>query len=224
MTQKSDAQLCLVGCGDIFDAIANDLAGYGLKGDEVHCVPLEGVSRIADDAEATLASLDAQDCPLFIAVEPHALNHARLELYGKARLRGFRFASLVHKTAHISPSAKLADNVWIGPMALLSHGVKVASNTMICAGVRVDCNAVIGAHGWIGAGCAVGARSETGAHCVLGADITLREGARLGRNSLLDQSGLWLGDIASGTFAENIYAVPARMLGAGYSHQRKGIS
>lgn len=224
MNVRTDNSLYLIGFGDAYDAIVDDLPAYDIDPTLVKCVPLAGPASLAADADDLLGSLDPQGAPLFIAVDAHALNHARLELYGRARLKGFRFASLVHRRAHVSPSAKLADNVWVGPMSVLSPGVKVASNTLIGAGVRIDCQVSVGAHCWIGAGCAIGPRTTIGSHCVLGADITLREATNVGRHSLIDQPGLWQGEIAAGTFVESIYVAPARMLGSGYSHQKKRAS
>jgi carbonic anhydrase/acetyltransferase-like protein (isoleucine patch superfamily) len=216
--------LCVIGCGDVFEAIKDDLVAYGLKQSLVRTLPLDDPSVIAQIADEVLSEINQQSELLFIAVDSNALNYARLELYGRARIRGIRFASLVHRTAVLSPSVKLVDNVYIGPMTLLSQNIKIGSNSLIGGGVRIDCNVIIGAHCSVGAGSAIGARAEIGAHSVLGTDVTLREGTKLGRNCIIDQPGLWQGEIASGTFAENIYKLPAQMIGAGYSHHKKTAS
>ena len=224
MNAEINKSLCLIGCGDVFESIKDDLVAYGLEQSEVRTIPLDGPSAISQSADELLSTINQESELLFVAVDSNALNYARLELYGRARICGFRFASLVHRTAVLSPSVKLVDNIWIGPMTLLSHNVKIGSDSFIGGGVRIDCNVSIAAHCWVGAGSAIGARAEIGAHSVLGADVTLREGTKLGRNCIIDQPGLWQGEIASGTFAENIYALPAQMIGTGYSHLKKSPS
>jgi UDP-3-O-[3-hydroxymyristoyl] glucosamine N-acyltransferase len=155
---------------------------------------------------------------LFIAVEANALNHARLELYGRARLRGFRMITLVHPTAYVSPAASLGDNVWLGPGAHVAAGCKVGSNTLIGVHSRLDLDAMVGTHVWIGAGCSIGSGSRIGNHCVLGTDVKLCAGTRLGKYSLLEQPGPWSGEISAGTFSVNNYAEPAKVVGRGYTH------
>lgn len=216
--------LCLIGCGDVFDSIATDLDAYGVLITDTRCIDVGDTSKIALVADNLLSELSPDRHQLFIAVDSQALNHARLELYGRGRFRGFRFATLTHRSAIISSSASIADNVWIGPGVILSHAVNVGSNTLIGSGARIDNHVSIGAHSWIGAGSAIGSRSDIATHCVLGADIVLRAGTRIGRNSLIDQPGPWQGEIASGTFAENTYGTPARMIGAGFSHHKKSAS
>lgn len=213
-----DGQCVLIGCGEVYRAVTAEAALYAALSAGLRCVALPGPSAIAAQADALLATLDPAQHRLFIAVDANALNHARLELYGRARLLGFRMATLVHPRACVSLDATLGDNVWIGPGAHIGPGCKVGSNTLVGAQARLDTGVVVGAHGWLGPGARVGSDSQIGAHCVIGADVQLRAATRVGRYCLLDQAGPWRDDVAPGTFAVDGWAQPARVVGAGYTH------
>lgn len=211
--------IVLVGCGQVFDAITADPEAYGLMAGQWRSHPLRDVASIAATASEMLATLDATQMRLFVAVDHQALNYARLELYGRARLLGFRLATLIHQSAVISTQAVIADNVYVGPGTLVASGCKIGSDVMVGAGARLDQKVLIGSHTWIGPGCRLGASVSIGAHTVVGTDVTLASGCQVGRHCLIDRSGMNLVEpVAPGTFWESCYSEPAHMIGAGYSH------
>jgi serine acetyltransferase len=216
--------LCLIGCGSVYEALIDDLFAYGLDPTKVLSHRFDRVADIAAQAELLLAQWSPQRHELFVAVDANALNHARLELYGRARLLGFRMQTLVHSSSIVGPRGKLADNVWIGPGAVIGPSCQIASNTLIGAGVRLDADVRIAAHGWIGPGTRIGRHARLGSHAVLGADVVLQEYTELGRHVLLEQSGPWHGVLDSGTFWEARARSEACMIGPGYTFERKAQS
>lgn len=213
--------LSLIGCGSVYDALIDDLSAYGLDSARVQGHRFNQVADITAQAEQVLAQWSPQSHELFIAVDSNALNHARLEMYGRARLRGFRMRSLVHRSAVLGTGVKLADNVWVGPGALLGPSCQIASNTLIGAGVRLDAGVRVAAHCWIGPGARVGQHVSLDSHVVLGADVVLQEHTELGRYVLLEQPGPWHGVLPSGTFWEARARSAARIIGPGYTFERK---
>ena len=221
---KDDAmRLCLIGCGEVFDLLHKDLATYGWEASRVHGHRFEQVADIAAQADEVLAHWDPQTHTLFIAVDANALNHARLELYGRARLRGFRLQSLVHPSVIAGPGARWADNVWIGPGTLLGPDCRIDSDSFIGAGSRLDARVHVGTHAWVGQGARIGAGCEVAAHCVLGQDVVLRADTQLGRHVLIEQPGSHDGHWPSGSFLEVDATHPARLIGPGYSFQRQTL-
>lgn len=216
----NSSQLCFLGCGEVFEALQNELAHYGWHENKIHFHRFDQVQDIAREADAVLAQYDPKLHTLFVAVDANALNHARLELYGRAKLLGFRMASLVHPSVIVGAGTKWADNVWIGPGTLLGPHCKIESNSFVGSGSRLDAHTHVGAHVWVGQGARIGARSRIASHCVLGGDVILKPGTQLGRHVLLDQMGPWEGEWAAGTFLEPGWAESARMIGPGYSFQR----
>ena len=219
MTQiTKPTELVLIGCGDLYKTLSADAEIYIDLKNRLQCFPLSGPSALASQSDELLDTLEPTRHRLFIAVDANAMNHARLELYGRARLRGFRMSTLVHPMAYVSPAATLGDNVWVGPSAQIAADCKLGSNTLVGANARLDNAVTVGNHVWLGAGSSIGSTSHIGNHCIVGNDVKLRSGTRVGKYSFIEQAGPWSGEVAAGTFALNTYAEPARLIGAGYTH------
>lgn len=218
------APLTLIGCGAAFEAIACEPAAYGLS------VPPElrriaSVAAVADAADAALDGLAGAegDAPrVFIAVDAHALNYARLELYGRAKLRGVRMATLVHGCAIVAPGVRLADNCLIGPAALIGPGAVIGGDVFIGAGARLDACVTLAAHVWVGAGAALGAGCRVGTHSFVGDDVRLRAGVCLGRHCVVDHAAEHGRSLHDGSFIEPVFGGAATIIGAGYSFDVRG--
>lgn len=217
---SAQPSFCLLGYGGVFKAIAGDASGYALPGDWLKR-QADSVAALSTSSVQLLDGLDPAFTRLFIAVDQNALNYARLELYGAARLRGFKLATLVHTHARVAPDARLDDNVWIGAGVLVGSGAHIGSDVLVHPGVRIDADARIGAHSWIGPGACVGADAELGMHCVIGADVRLQGGLRLGRHCLIDTGNPWSQSMTSGSFIAAQFATPACIVGAGYSFEKR---
>ncbi len=217
------SELCdffLLGIGDAFDAIAADAEGHGLPAGW-RMRRADSVAALSGSVAGLLDGIDPAAAQVFAAVDQNALNFARLELYGAARLRGLRMATLVHARAIVAPDAKLADNVWIAAGALVGSGVQIASDVLVHPGARIDAGVRIGMHGWIGPGAALGAMVELGAHCTVGADARLRTGLRIGKNCVVDSTTPHISDLPAGSFIAPQFKTPARIIGAGYSFEKR---
>lgn len=215
----SFTRYCLVGCGTVYDSIAAEPQAYAPDA-AWEMRPAGGVAQLAGTAVELLADIDAATTLLFVAVDAQALNYARLELYGPARLKGIRMATLVHPTAWVSPGTRMADNVWIGPGARIATGSRIDSDVMVNIGVRIDTGVHVGAHGWIGPGASLGNGVRVGNHSVIGADVHLRAATQIGRFCTVDRPGPWNTDLPDGRFVEPEMAGTAQIIGAGYSLQK----
>ena len=221
MRLNAGGQLFVIGCGKVFEAISNDLEGYGLEISSVNLYCIPDVSSIANKAEDVFSAVNSIVDNVFIAVDSNALNHARLELYGRAKFIGLHLNTLIHRTAYVSQTARLSDNVWIGPGVTIAHNCKIGSDTLINSRARIDSDAEISAHVWIGAGSCIGGATRVGQHSCLGDDVIIRNGTKIGKHCILDQIGPWEGEIKTGTFMEASYSSSANVVGPGYSFERR---
>lgn len=212
----------VLGCGDVFEAVADDPEGYALAPGRIRWHRFESVAALAPEADGILARIPCEGVTLFVAVDAHALNYARLELYGRARLKGMKLCRLIHRTAVVSPSAELSDNVWVGPSAVIGRGCRIGSNTFVGACARLDADVEIGAHGWVGAGSSIGRGCRIAQHAVIGADARLKPDTQLGHHVALEQPGPWSGVIPAGTFVEHEVRARASLIGLGYTYRRQG--
>lgn len=205
--------LALIGCGQLFEDIT---ANWQLLGTGSALLPLRLASTdaAADDTTALLDGLDPEHTRIFAAVDTQAINHARLDVYAKARLLGFKAVSLRHPAATVAPGAQVGENCWIGAGAVVAHGAHIGRNTIVGDMARIEANAKLGANGWIGAGTSVGAGTELGQNCLIGRDVCLGAGLRLGRHCVIDVPGAYAESLADGTFIDPLFPQPVRIYGA----------
>ncbi|WCM92724.1 hypothetical protein M5C99_20650 [Acidovorax sp. NCPPB 2350] len=219
MSNAAAAGFCLLGLGTVFDAICNDPWGHGLPEDWTSR-RASSVAALSGVSSQLLEGLDPARMKIFVAVDHNALNYARLELYGAARLRGLRMPPLIHARAVVAPDARIGDNCWVGGAAVIGQGAHLQGDVMVHPAARVDAGAQVGMHGWIGPGASVGAEAEVGSHCVIGSDTRLQAGVRIGRHCVLDRQRPCETDIPAGSFAAPQFANGARIVGAGYSFEK----
>lgn len=218
----SPPPMCLIGCGSTFESISADAAAYDFPSGWL-ARKADSVASLSSCAAALLDGLSVADTRIFVAVDQNALNYARLEIYGAARMRGLRMAQLVHARAWVAPDARLGDNVWVGAGAIVSSKTHIDPNVMISAGARVDAGVRIGMHSWIGAGASVGEGAQIGSHCVIGSDTRVHAGLKIGKHCVIDTLSPWSQDMADGTFVAPQFDSPARMIGAGYSFTKSRV-
>lgn len=207
--------LALIGCGALFDDIAAHWSLLGTGG-ELHLLRLPHTDAAAQDAAALLARFDPAHTHIFAAVDTQAINHARLDVYAKARLLGFKAASLRHPAAIVAPSAQVGENCWIGAGAVVAHGAHIGRNTIVGDMARIEANAKLGANGWIGAGAGVGAGTELGQNCLIGRDVRLGAGLKLGRHCVIDVPGAYAESLVDGTFIDPLFPQAVRIYGAAH--------
>ncbi|WCM88969.1 hypothetical protein [Acidovorax sp. NCPPB 3576] len=217
---STKVRFCLLGTGSVFDMIAEDAAAYGLpEGWTMRRV--DDVAALSAAIPSLLEGLEPGLTSVFAAVDQNALNYARLELYGAARLRGLHMATLIHERAIVAPSAQLADNVWVGPGAIIGRATRIAGDVMVHAGARIDAGAHVGMHGFIGPGASVGENTAVGPHCVIGSNVHLGASLQFGRHCVIDVSRQQTVGLAAGSFIATHFPNPARMIGAGYTYERR---
>lgn len=202
--------LALIGLGQLFDDIC---ANWPVLGNGRTLLPLRLASTdaAADDTGALLAGLDPAQTRIFAAVDAQAINHARLDVYAKARLMGFRGDSLRHPSAIVAGNVRVGENCWIGAGAVIAHGVQIGNNTIIGDAARIEAGVKLGANDWIGAGASIGAGATLGQHCLIGRDVRLGSGLQVGRHCVIDVPGAYGESMVDGTFIDPLFPLPVRI-------------
>lgn len=204
-SQDKYPTLALIGCGQLFDEIvaywpvlAADRTLLQLR--------LASVDAAAGDTAALLAGLNPAQTRIFAAVDSQAINHARLDVYARARLMGFKAESLRHPSAIVSEDVHVGENCWIGAGAVIAPGVHIGHNTIIGDMARIEAGARLGAHAWVGPGASMGANTALGQHCLIGRDVRLGPGLNIGRHCVIDVPGTYRESIPEGTFIDALFA------------------
>lgn len=206
------AELWMVGCGRVFEAIAA-CWGAAEPNTALNLVRLASTDAIAAPLEERLAGA-SDEARFFAAVDQSALNYARFDLYGRLRLGGRKFRSLVHPAAVVDATVQIGENCWIGPGAVVEDGVKLGHNTFVGTGALVLGGAELAAHAWIGAGARVGHGARIGTHTVLGADVRIAAGMTIGRHCSIESPGDYATPIADRTFVDPLFSKPVRIYGS----------
>lgn len=205
--------LALIGCGQLFNDIRACWPTLG-HGRALLPLQLTSTDAAADETAALLAGHDPARVRIFAAVDSQAINHARLDVYAKARLMGFRGDSLRHPSAIVAGDAKVGENCWVGAGAVIAHGVQIGNNTVVGDAARIEARVKLGAHGWIGAGASIGTVTTLGQHCLIGRDVHLGAGLQVGRHCVIDAPGAYSESVADGTFIDPLFPLPVRIYGA----------
>lgn len=213
-------KLLLIGIGEVFEFIEDDPGSFGLAESELIKHKFENVDQVSALAGNVLKNFDPKEVTLFVSLDSNALNHARLEVYGRARLFGFSMANLIHHSAILSPSVQLADNIYIGPYVQIGPSSEIAGNSFLCASSRLGASVKISSHCWLGAGVTVGSGSTIASHVVLGDNTQIDKQTELEHHVLIEKSGPWSGKWTAGTFLEKHSTNPAITVGPSYTYSR----
>ena len=136
--------------------------------------------------EDLASRLSPQEVEFVIAVgEPSS----RELLFDRVDERGYGFATIVHPSAFVSPSARLGrgvfvkmqsivsteavleDNVFVQSDAIIGHDVRVGRHTQVSAYTHVAGHALVGER------CYLGVRASVREECQMGDDVVLAMGA-----------------------------------------------
>ncbi len=209
-------RICVIGCGDVFECISADYLSYQFSSNDWEFRPVSSPAEISTSAVQLLQGLSVEEVKLFIAVDYNALNYARLELYYVARLKGYKFTTLVHNTAKCDHS-KMGENVWIGPNTYIAPNTLIGNNVVINACTRLDQGVEIDSHVWIGAGSTISRNTKVGSNTVIGNDVNIGEAITIGKHCMINKPGIWQDAMPNGSFWESSYTEPAKIVGKGYS-------
>lgn len=209
MMPTQSPERILVGCGAVFETLKQSWAGQR----NMRALALASTDGAAEVAARLLSDVDVGGAKVFVAVDSNALNYARLEVYGRLRLLGFKYDTLIHPSAIVDCSARIGENCWIGAGAIIGPSVRVGHNTFIGAGSRVELGAAIGAHTWVGAGAAIGRGVSIGTHAVIGDEVKIGALVSVGRHCVVDVPGHYTATLADGMFIDALFPAAARIYG-----------
>ena len=202
-------RLVIVGDGPIFKMAAAIAAKIRPAG-SVRLMSLRP-DQIAESQLEFLDSETASSTEVFAAIGMHALNYARFDLWAKIRLKGFRCASLLHPTACVESTARVADNCLVGPFVSVGPDATIERGSILLSHSSVASDARVGAFGWLAKGAAVGDGAQIGSHVLLGEGVRVADGVLVGDNCELAVEGTYRSDVAGGTFVDPGFDAPVRL-------------
>lgn len=150
------------------------------------------------------------DCSYIIGIANLEYRRRFVELYLE---RGATFATLVHPTAYISPSAKLGNGIVIGPMANIGPNVEIGDFTLINSRCSLGHDTKIGRFNFISPNVCFSGFTRIGDENLFGINSASIPGIKVGnRNRIM--AGMVLdkpvgdGETVFYRFKEKVIAVP----------------
>lgn len=131
----------------------------------------------------------------------------REKLFRHFKEQSYTFKSVIHSSAIIAPSAKLAEGVQVMAGAIIQTGTKVADNTIINTGAIVDHDGCIGVHVHIAPGTRISGVVQIGHSTHIGTGVTIIQGIKIGNSCLIGAGSVVVKNIKSHAKA---FGVPAK--------------
>ena len=101
-------------------------------------------------------------------------------LYERVTEAGYGLATIVHPTAHVSPSARLGAGVFVKMQSIVSAEAVLEDNVFVQADVIVGHDVHVGRHTQISAFSHIAGNASLGQRCYLGVRASVREECRMG--------------------------------------------
>jgi len=113
------------------------------------------------------------------------------------------FATFIHSSAWVDPTAKVAAGTIVFPGCILDKNVSLKANTLLNIGCSISHDSTIGAHSFLSPRVAIAGFTHVGERCVLGINctlidnITIVQGCKIGAGAVVtnncNEQGLYVG-------------------------------
>lgn len=168
---------------------------------------LVNVSHLGDDTK--LPGLCA-DHDFVLGVGAVGVSPVRRRVAEAATAAGARFATVIHATASVAPSAVVEPGAVILAGAIVGPGTRVGAHAVINTGSIVEHDCEIDEHAQIAPGAILGGGVRVGADAFVGLGARVRDHAAIGAGALVGMGAVVIADIPAGA---RVVGVPARSRG-----------
>ncbi len=181
-------------------------------------VPVAGF--LDDDPQASLRGLAPRLGSLGAATHPELFcGHAAIIGVGDPSLRarlaehhaGLEYATLVHPSAVVSPTATIVAGAFVAPGAVVHTGAFVGAHAIVNTGAILEHDATLGAMSHLAPRACVGGGVRLGEGVLFGIGACAIPGVRVGDGAVVGAGSVVIRDVEAG---EVVAGSPARTLGA----------
>lgn len=133
----------------------------------------------------------------------------REKLYKKVKNIGFKVPKLIHKSAVVSPYAKIGEGTCVMAGAVINAGVKVGNNSIINTGSIIEHDCIIGDNVQISPGAILAGNIKVKNNSLIGMGSNIIQGVTIGENVTIGAGAVVINDIP-----DNLVAVgmPAKII------------
>lgn len=129
----------------------------------------------------------------------------RRAIYRHAKDIGFRFPSIIDKSAEVSSSAAIHQGVYVGKKAVINAESSIGDFAIINTGCVIEHECRIGDFTHVSVGATVCGGCEIERDVFIGANATIIHGVRIGKNSIIGAGSVVLADVPENTRAVGVW-------------------
>jgi sugar O-acyltransferase (sialic acid O-acetyltransferase NeuD family) len=187
-------------------ALAMDLySGIAFIDDDRALVQKEICGYRIQGSFAELNSLNHRDCSAIVVAI--GVNQVRARCFELAKSRGWVFATLIHPTAVVSPSARLGGGTVVMPRAVVNAGAVIGENCIVNTAAVVEHDCRVSDHVHLSPGVLLGGAVTVHAYAHMGLGSIALPGSTIGERAVVGAGAVVLRSVQSG---ETVAGVPAR--------------
>jgi UDP-3-O-[3-hydroxymyristoyl] glucosamine N-acyltransferase len=160
-------------------------------GSEIHGLPVVALEQPPDGGIAVLG-----------------LGGDRLANWQTLADAGWRAGGLIHPTAHVAGSARVAASATIGPMVVIGAEAEVCEQAILSRGALVGHHTRIGEFATLNPGANVGGSSQVGAGAFLGIGCTVVNGIEVGAGATVAAGAVAIRDVPGEIRVQGVPAMP----------------
>jgi len=109
----------------------------------------------------------------------------RVDLFEKAKKAGFKFPTVIAKSAYVSPRASLGLGTIVFHGAIVNAGVLVGKNCIINSSSLLEHGSRVGDHSHISTGVIINGKSQVGSRSFVGSRAVVKDGVAIGEDSFV---------------------------------------
>lgn len=191
---------------DVLRAVGANMIGFTDRDAALHGTKVRGMPVIGGD-DALFERYAPDRVLLANGVGGASSTGQRQSVYELFAGRGYRFMTLAHPSAVVSPSAVVGSGAQVMAGAVLQPSAVIGANTIVNTHASIDHDCSIGAHVHVAPSATLSGGVSVGDGAHLGAGCVVIQGIRIGERALVAAGAIVLHDVpALGRVAGN----PAR--------------
>ena len=143
-------------------------------------------------------SYSPEEYKIFVAVTYTQLNRVRLNLYKKAKEKGFSFASFVHPTVFVDETAEIGENCFIFEFNNIQYKSKIGNNVVLWSKNHLGHRSVIKDNCFISSGVTISGYCEIGENSFLGVNSCVADYKKIAEDCIIGAGAVVVKDTKKG--------------------------
>ncbi|HUF80954.1 MAG TPA: acetyltransferase [Burkholderiales bacterium] len=190
---------------DTLAALATPIEGLVTPDRALHGTERHGLRVLGDD-DAVLRYAP-EEVVLVNAIGSVSDTSSRRNAYQRFKSRGYRFLTLVHPSATISPGARLGEGVQVLARAVVQHGAVLGENCLVNTGAIVEHDCILGRDTHLATGAILCGGVHIGDGTHVGAGAVVIQGLRVDRDCTIAAGAVVIRDVPAHV---TVAGVPAK--------------